>query len=342
MYVCAGRSSGTEKRFFHHDEALLAAHPEFLDPASASLDARLDIVKTAVPELAASASRKAIAEWGRPATDITHLVVATVSGAHMPGVDFRLVQLLGLPASVRRTMLYLGGCFAGVAALRVAKDLAENNRDARVLVVCAELTIMLFAPPEEGNLQTLVNMGFFGDGAGAVIIGADPSPAERPLFEIMSAAQTIIPETQDALIMQLGSGGLGGSSATGNLPEFIGGNIERCLLDSFSPLGIDVPNWNDLFWVVHPGTQGILRRLDTVLQLKPDKLAASRRVLRDYGNMFGATVIFVLHEICKHSLNLNEWGVLTAFGPGITIETLLLRTPKKRLHNGKYSFGSKL
>jgi len=133
-----GQKLGVRKRYLHHTGELLGAHPEFLDPHAPSLDARLDIAKAAVPELAAEASRRAIAEWGRPAADITHLVVTTNSGAHMPGVDFRLVPLLGLRPTVRRTMLYLNGCFAGAAALRVTKDLAENNRGARVLVVCAE------------------------------------------------------------------------------------------------------------------------------------------------------------------------------------------------------------
>jgi bisdemethoxycurcumin synthase len=134
-----------QKRYLHHTEELLSAHPEFLDRSSPSLDARLDIVKTAVPELAAQACRKAIAEWGRPAADVTHLVVATNSGAHIPGVDFQLVSLLGLRPTVRRTMLYLNGCSAGAAALRLARDLAENNRGARVLVACAEITVLLSA-----------------------------------------------------------------------------------------------------------------------------------------------------------------------------------------------------
>lgn len=228
--------SGTKTRYFHHDEAVIDAHPEFLDGASPSLDARLEIVKTAVPELAAAASRNAVAEWGRPAGDITHLVVATNSGAHAPGVDFRLVRLLGLRPSVRRTMLYLGGCFTGAAALRLAKDLAENNRGARVLVVCAELTVMLFTPPEEAQFMTLVDNGFFSDGAGAVVVGADPvRRVERPLFEIVSATQTIIPGTEDAIQMQITKGGLGGSSSHNQLPVIIVDQIERCLVDAFSP-----------------------------------------------------------------------------------------------------------
>ncbi|CAN6199102.1 unnamed protein product [Urochloa humidicola] len=105
---------GVQKRYLHHNEEMILAHPEFLHHVETpSLDERLDITKTAVPELAAEASRKAIAEWGRPVTDITHLVVTTNSGAHIPGVDSQLVPLLGLRPSVRRTMLYLNGCFAG-------------------------------------------------------------------------------------------------------------------------------------------------------------------------------------------------------------------------------------
>ncbi|KAJ1255110.1 hypothetical protein BS78_K289600 [Paspalum vaginatum] len=330
--------SGTKQRFFYHDEALLDAHPELLDRASPSLDARLDIAKTAVPELAAAACRKAIAEWGRPATDITHLVVATNSGAHAPGVDFRLVQLLGLRPTVRRTMLYLTGCNAGGAALRLAKDLAENSRGARVLVVCAELTLMLFnKPQDDGCFQTLIDQGLFADGAGAVVVGADPAdgPTERPIFEIMSATQAIVQDSEGAILMQLTSRGLGGSTANARLPVIVGDNIARCVADAFAPLGMDCPEWNDLFWVMHSGTLGILDRMDALLQLQPEKLEASRRVLRDYGNMFGATVIFVLHEMRKimqggpgPAASPLEWGVLVACGPGFTVETMVLRAPE--------------
>ncbi|KAJ1256893.1 hypothetical protein BS78_K276100 [Paspalum vaginatum] len=236
----------TKQRFFYHDEALVNAHPDFLDRASPSLNARLDIVKTAVPELAAAACRKAIAEWGRTAADITHLVVTTNSGAHNPGVDFHLVHLLGLRPSVRRIMLYLNGCYAGGAALRLAKDLAENNRGARVLLVCADLTLMFFAGPQDGHFQTLANQALFGDGAGAVVVGADPIvPVELPIFEIMSATQTILPNSEDALFMQFTGAGLGGSGAEGQLPVIIGDNIERCVVDAFA-CGLSSHGWRPI------------------------------------------------------------------------------------------------
>jgi bisdemethoxycurcumin synthase len=77
-------------------------------------------------------------------------------------------------------------------------------------------------------------------------------PVERPLFEIVLAAQTIILETEDSIVLQITKSGLRGSSTHHQLPVIIVDHVERCLVDTFSSLGIQ-PKWNDLFWVVHPG-----------------------------------------------------------------------------------------
>ncbi|TVT97675.1 hypothetical protein EJB05_57067, partial [Eragrostis curvula] len=135
-------NSTIKKRYFHHTEDIFLEHPELVDLALPSLDARQAILSSAVPELAAAAAARAIAEWGRPASDVTHLVFATYSGAHMPGADLRLASLLGLRRAAQRTMMYLGGCAAGSAALRVAKDVAENNRGARVLDLVADTSYL--------------------------------------------------------------------------------------------------------------------------------------------------------------------------------------------------------
>ncbi|KAM3393445.1 hypothetical protein ACQJBY_014247 [Aegilops geniculata] len=324
--------TGMGKRFFYHTEELLNVHPELLHRASPSIDARLEIAATAAPELAASAAVKAIAEWGRPATDITHLIVSTNSAAHAPSVDFRLASLLGLRPSVCRTMLHLNGCSGGCVALRLAKDLAENNRGARVLVACVELTVTSFrGPDKEDCFDTLISQGLFSDGAGAVIVGADPvRPVEHLLFEMVSVSQAVIPESEHLLNMRLGNSGICGNVST-ELPRMTGDNIERCLLDALEPLGIRV-KWNDLFWVVHPGSRGVLDHVDVALQLEPKKLAASRTVMREHGNMLGATVIFVLDEqrrlMEKEAVGAHGWGVMVGFGPGFTVETMVLRATR--------------
>ncbi|PUZ68296.1 hypothetical protein GQ55_2G015100 [Panicum hallii var. hallii] len=329
------RIMGLEKRYFHHTEQLLNSHPGLLHGTPSALDARLDIVAKAAPELAASAAAKAIARWGRPATDITHLVVSTNAEARSPGADLGLATLLGLRHDVCRTVLQLNGCSAGCAALRLAKDLAENNRGARVLVACVELTITSFRAPHEGDsFDTLIPQALFGDGAGAVVVGADAvHPAERPLFEMVSASQILIPGSEHLLSIQLGGSGIDGDISF-NLPRFAAQNLKRCLLDAFGALAVNGVEWkwNDLFWAVHPGSHGILDHIDSALGLEPRKLAASRTVVRDYGNMLSATVIFVLEELRRRmdeeGDEADEWGMMVGFGPGFTVETMVLHATK--------------
>ncbi|XP_066357196.1 bisdemethoxycurcumin synthase-like [Miscanthus floridulus] len=331
--ICNNKKSGIRQRYLHLDEELLAANPDFIDRTRPSLDARVEMASAAVPELAAAAAAKAIAEWGCPATDITHLVFSTYSGARAPSADRRLASLLGLRPTVSRTILNLHGCYGGGRSLQLAKELAENNRGARVLVACSEITLIAFYGPEGGCVDNIIGQTLFGDGAGAVIVGADPvAPVERPLFEMVFASQTTIPETEDAISMQISKCGME-YHLSSQVPRLLGCNVERCLVDAFRTLGVSAA-WNDLFWAIHPGGRAILDNIEEVLGLEDGKLAASRHVLSEFGNMSGTTVIFVLDELrrrraaaAKQGGETPEWGVMMAFGPGITIETMVLHAP---------------
>ncbi|CAO2141899.1 unnamed protein product [Urochloa humidicola] len=330
--------SGIKKRYFHHTEETIVAHPELLDRTAPSLGARLRISASTVPELAATAAKTAMAEWGRPASDITHLVFATNSGTGEPGADLRLAVLLGLRPTVRRTLLFLHGCSAGFAAMGLAKDIAENNRGARVLVACAHAAILPFAAPDAARPGALVAMALFGDGAGAAIVGAaaDPTnnPIERPVFHMVSSAAATLPGTERAAAISLGAGGSDYRLSV-DVPALVRGGVERCVAESVAALGGPAKmtgcpaGWNGLFWAVHPGSRPLLDSYDAALGLENVKLAVSRRVLSEYGNMLGATVFFVLDEIRRRRQEGEkesqcQWGVMSGIGPGLTIETIIL------------------
>ncbi|KAK1396584.1 Chalcone synthase [Heracleum sosnowskyi] len=124
-----------------------------------------EMLRMEVPKLGREAALKAIKEWGLPKSKITHLIFCTTSGYDMPSADYQLTKLVGLNPSVKRYMIYLQGCFAGGTVLRLAKDLADNNMGARVLVVCAEITTITFRGP---HLDSLLPQALFGDGASSV------------------------------------------------------------------------------------------------------------------------------------------------------------------------------
>ncbi|KAK2977908.1 hypothetical protein RJ640_002958 [Escallonia rubra] len=117
----------------------------------------------------------------------------TTSGVDMPDADYHLTNLLGLRPSVNRLMVYQQGCFTGDTVLRLAKDLTENNAGACVLVVCSEITVVTFRGSSNTHLDSLVRQALFGDGAAAVIVGADPDVSvERPFFTRISMLSPLL------------------------------------------------------------------------------------------------------------------------------------------------------
>ncbi|OAY67509.1 Chalcone synthase [Ananas comosus] len=299
---------------------------------ASSLDARQDILVEEVPKLGREAALKAIGEWGRPKSDITHLVFCSTSGVDMPGADYQLIRLLGLRPTVKRVMLYHQGCFAGGTVLRVAKDLAENNRGARVLIVCSEITVVTFRGTDDVHMDNLVGQALFADRAAAVVFSADPLPGiEKPLFEMASTAQYILPASEGAIEGHLREVGLT-FHLLNEVPAIISKNIEGSLEKAFDQLGIS--DWNSLFWIAHPGGPAILDQIEARLQLKPEKLRATRHVLSEYGNMSSACVLFILDEMRKWSADNKwattgeglKWGVLYGFGPGLTMESVVLHS----------------
>ncbi|RYQ79270.1 hypothetical protein Ahy_Scaffold6g107978 [Arachis hypogaea] len=321
-----------KNRHMYLTEEILKENPNICAYKAPSLDAREDMMIREVPRVGKEAATKAIKEWGQPMSKITHLIFCTTSGVALPGVDYELIVLLGLDPSVKRYMMYHQGCFAGGTVLRLAKDLAENNKDARVLIVCSENTAVTFRGPNETDMDSLVGQALFADGAAAIIIGSDPVPeVENPLFEIVSTDQQLVPNSHGAIGGLLREVGLT-FYLNKSVPDIISQNINGALSKAFDPLGIS--DYNSIFWIAHLGGRAILDQVEQKVNLKPEKMKATRDVLSNYGNMSSACVFFIMDLMRKKSLETGlkttgeglDWGVLFGFGPGLTIETVVLRS----------------
>ncbi|XP_058753963.1 chalcone synthase 1A-like [Vicia villosa] len=321
-----------KKRYLHLTEDILKKNPSFCEYMAPSLDAKQEILVEEIPKLGKEAATKAIKEWGQPKSKITHLIFCTSSGVDMPGADYQLTKLLGLSPDVKRYMIYQQGCFAGAMGLSLAKDLTENNKDSRALLVCSEMRILTFSGPSDANVEGLVGQALFGDGAAAVIIGSDPLPeVEKPLFELAWTAQTILPDSGGSIKGEIREVGMI-LHLLKDVPDHISKHIEKALVKAFQPLNIS--DYNSIFWIAHPGGRAILDRVEAKLGLKPEKMQTTRYILSNYGNMSSASVLFIMDEMRRKSKEEGlattgeglEWGVLFGFGPGLTVETVLLRS----------------
>ncbi|KAL2347727.1 hypothetical protein Fmac_001727 [Flemingia macrophylla] len=201
-------------------------------------------------------------------------------------------------------MMYQQGCSVGGTVLRLAKNLAENNKSAKVLVVCYEITAIMFRGPSEIHLDSLVGQALFGDGTTAVIVGANPDlTVERPVFELVLAAQTILPDFDGTINGHLREVRLM-CHLLKDACEIILKDIKKSLAKAFAPIG--TRDWNSRFWIAHPSTPTILDQVEEKLRLKPEKLRSTQHVLSKYRNMSSASILFILNEMRKRSKEEKE------------------------------------
>ena len=247
----------------------------------------------------------AIADLGA-VDDVTHLVVASCTGFTAPGIDQILAAQLGLPGSIERTLVGFMGCYAAVAALRVANHIVRSTPASRVLVVTIELPTLHLQP--DTTLEPILAQLLWSDGAAAAIVSAEPSGlALGPFFA------STLPDSGGLMRWAIGDMGFA-MHLTGDVPGRIAQAVahDGALRAEISPAdAIDG-------WAVHAGGRSVLDAVEGGLDLAPDALRHSRRVLADNGNMSSSTIMFVLAAMLNEGAPRR--GLAIAFGPGLAAE----------------------
>ncbi|MFL5256165.1 MAG: type III polyketide synthase [Rhodopila sp.] len=237
---------------------------------------------------------------------ITHLVVASCTGFTAPGLDFQIMRAAGLPDSTQRTIVGFMGCFAAVNALKLADQIVRADRVARVLVVNLELS-SLHLQEDFQDVPKMLSFLLFGDGASAAMVTAQPEGIALDRFRA-----TVIPRSAELITWHIADTGFL-MHLSGQVPS----RIRRWLPEHGSAL---MPSPAPVLWAVHAGGRTILDAVQQGLHLPPDALRYSRDVLRSYGNMSSATLMFVLDRVLRDP-DARGPGMGMAFGPGLTVET---------------------
>ena len=244
---------------------------------------------------------------------ITHLVVASCTGFTAPGLDLQLVKNLGLRPDLQRTMIGFMGCSAAVPALRVAYQAVHTNPAARVLVVNLELCSLHLQ--ETSDLNCLLSLMLFGDGASAALVTAQPTG-----IAMLDFLALIIPDSSDLITWHIGDQGFK-MHLSGQVPQRINQTLREEMKRAEANKILRGKQVKDFdLWAIHPGGRSVLDAVETGLGLTAADLSSSRRILHNYGNMSSATVMFVLQDML-HQQHHEARGLAMAFGPGMVAET---------------------
>lgn len=263
----------------------------------------------AYAEHAPTLAMEAIGQLDVDVSRATHIVVASCTGFVAPGIDQILARRLGLSSSVERLLIGFMGCYAGVTALRAARHIVRSEPGARVLVVSVELSTLHLE--QTGEIEPLLAMLQFSDGAAAAWVSADEGPIT--LGDGLSLA---LPQSDALIRWDITEAGFV-MRLSGEVPH----RIEAALGDSTTREGLFGPAMPANL-AVHAGGRSILDAVERALALDPAALQPSRTVLREAGNMSSATVLFVIEHMLRHGA--GGPGLALAFGPGLAAEAVKL------------------
>jgi predicted naringenin-chalcone synthase len=209
------------------------------------------------------------------------------------------------------------GCSAAVNVLKLAHHIVRSEPRARVLVVNLELCTLHLQ--DSANLEGLLGALLFGDGSAASLVTAEPNGIALENFRALT-----IPDSYGLITWSIGDSGFE-MTLSGEVPSRIAGALHHELRRNDGKAFLREHDRDDIaLWAVHAGGRTILDAVEQGLDLDSHALRWSRGVLRDYGNMSSATLMFVLERMMR-SAPADSNGVAMAFGPGLVAETFRFR-----------------
>jgi predicted naringenin-chalcone synthase len=257
-------------------------------------------------------------------TDIDDFIVVSCTGLSIPGLDLLLAARLGMRPDLQRTCILGMGCYGAFPGMRRAFESVVAAPERIALVLTLELCSLHMQINQ--SAENVVSTALFSDGAAMVLIadeaawrGTDNTPGPRIIdsktyCDYSTLNHMSFTVTDHGFRMYLSS----------YVPDLLAAQIDRFvdhLLADNNLHRTDVQ-----FWGIHPGSTKIVDFVQARLGLSDAQVECSHSVLYNYGNMSSATILFVLEHIqrCSHP-SAGDYGVLLAFGPGLTMEGMLIQ-----------------
>lgn len=269
-------------------------------------------------DLARTALEACLGAAADNAGEVTDFVLVSCTGYSAPGLDVLLARDLGMPSHVRRTVIGHMGCAGGIIGLRDALASVRGREGSRVALLAIELCSLHYQPTRD--LGTLTCFALFGDAAAAVLLGARPAASTPVIVDTYCASDFA---AMDQMTWSISDAGFEMRLSI-RVPVTLRRNITPALERLLAPHGLETRDISH--WLIHPGGPSIVEAIQDVLGLEDDQVALSWDVLREVGNCSSTTVLLMLDRLLHSGrTHSGQWGVMMAFGPGLTLETCLLR-----------------
>lgn len=271
----------------------------------AAIDMGKDVLKQALKD----------ANW-QP-NDLDFIITVSCTGIMIPSLDAYLINLLGLKQDIVRLPVTEMGCVGGISGLIYAKNFLKANPNKKAAIIAFESPTATFQW-DDHSMANVVSAAIFGDGAACVLLSSHPED-DGP--EIVAESMYHFYDQEHMMGFKMVNTGLQ-MVLDVEVPETIASHFPQFIYPFLEKNQCKIEDLNHL--IFHPGGKKIVHTVEDIF-LKLDKnIDDTKEVLRQFGNMSSATVLFVLKRIMEKNPAIGEKGLMLSFGPGFTAQRILL------------------
>lgn len=317
---------GQESRFIRKvkkifEGAMVDKRYSIMDPievfTKTSFEERNDIYIREVIDLGEKVLQKALEKANWKPTDLDYIITVSCTGIMIPSLDAYLINSLQLRQDIVRLPVTEMGCAAGISGIIYAKNFLKANPGKRAAVIAVESPTATFQL-DDFSMANIVSAAIFGDGAACVLLSSNEED-EGP--EIVAEEMYHFYDNIHMMGFKLTNSGLQ-MVLDIEVPETIASHFPDIIHPFLEKNQLKIEAIDHL--IFHPGGKKIVNTVEDLFSDLGKNINDTKEVLRLYGNMSSATVLYVLERIMDAKPNKGEKGLMLSFGPGFSAQRILL------------------
>jgi len=283
-----------------------------------SFEEKNDIFERECILLAEKALKNALDKVSLDASSIDFIITVSCTGIMIPSMDAYLINRLKMRQDIVRLPVTEMGCAAGVSGIIYAKNFLKANPGKRAAVIAVESPTATFQL-DDFSMVNIVSAAIFGDGAAAVILSShdeDTGP------EILDESMYHFYNAEHMMGFKLRNTGLQ-MILDKSVPDQIEEHFPKIVHPFLERNDIKIEEVDHL--IFHPGGKKIVQIVEALFGEMGKNIDDTKDVLKLYGNMSSATVLYVLERFMDRGVAKDDIGLMLSFGPGFSAQRVLLK-----------------
>lgn len=283
-----------------------------------SFEEKNDIYIREVIDLGEKVLDKALKKAQWLPEDLDYIITVSCTGIMIPSLDAYLINSLKLRQDIVRLPVTEMGCAAGVSGIIYAKNFLQANPGKKAAVIAIESPTATFQL-EDFSMANIVSAAIFGDGAACVLLSSVEGE-EGP--EILADEMYHFFDNIHMMGFKLTNSGLQ-MVLDIEVPETISSHFGDIIHPFLKKNNLEIADIDHL--IFHPGGKKIVQIVEDLFAGYEKNIDDTKAVLKLYGNMSSATVLYVLERFMDKNPKKGSKGLMLSFGPGFSAQRVLLQ-----------------